>query len=460
MLTRRSLLAGSAALAAGCSTVGSPLSPPSAPQVAEINVAAYTSYGYLSQPFAGDVFRSSPEEKYQRAVTALEKDKESPYGPARGGYQLALRFFEDNYSIMEEPPKSQEEVEAAQAAALEAAAGILENLEADLVTVWPEEARWWGRSGLLLPLDRFTGPESTEFNQEFYPSVLNQYQVDGAQYALPVGAAPLMLYYDVEHFAEQGISPPDATWDWDNLAEKAVKLTVNNEDGSVVRWGLVARGERLFWALWQNEASLVDMDTLQCGLQEPAAVAALQFVHDLMHKHRVSPVANLRDLWDYFILTSPAITPPAMLYGYPPMHLSQRNRFRMAPLPRGKVHATPVRTAFGLGIAARTQHAEAAYTALRGFTRAMQAQAVVPSSRAAVARLAETRQDLRPEEVAAVQHAMEHGREWPQRGLPLHVMHELTDNLGRGDDVATVVNAACSTIDDYRQTGKLPMPWD
>lgn len=132
----------------------------------------------------------------------------------------------------------------------------------------------------------------------------------------------------------------------------------------------------------------------------------------------------------------------------------------MAPLPRGKVHATPVRTAFGIGIAARTQKTEAAYAALRGFTRAMQHQVVVPSSRAGVAGLADIRKDLRPEEVAAVQHAMEHGREWPQRGLPLHVMYELTESLSRGDDVATVVNAACSTIDDYRQTGKLPRPWD
>ena len=455
MLTRRSLLGSSAVLAAGCSTVGSPLSPPSAPQVAEINVAAYTRYGYLSMPFGEDAFRLDPEEKYQRAVTALEEDRENHYGPAHGGYRLALRFFEDDYGTMEESPKSQEEMEAAQAAAIEAAAGILEILEADLVTVWPEEARWWGRNGLLLPLDRFSGAEEADLTQEFYPSVLNQYRIDGVQYALPVGAKPLMLYYDAEHFAELGVSPPDASWDWNNLAENAVKLTTKKADGTVARWGLVARGERIFWALWQNEATLVDMDTLQCGLQAPAAVEALQFVHDLMHKHRVSPTATLRDLWDYLMRT-----PPAMLYRYPPLYLNQSNRFRMAALPRGKVPAVPVRTAFGIGIAARTQNTEAAYTALRGFTRAMQAQVAVPSSRAAVAQLSETRKDLRPEEVAAVQHAMEHGREWPQQGLPLQLMYELTENLGRGEDVATVVNKACTTVNDFRQTGKLPTPWD
>ncbi len=453
MLTRRSLIAGSAALAAGCSTVGSPLSPPSAPQAAEINIAAFSKYAYLSMPFEGDAFRSNPEEKYQRAVTALEEDRENPYGPARGGYTLALRFFEDNYSIMEEPPKSQEEVEAAQAAALEAAAGILENLEADLVTVWPEEARWWGRNGLLLPLDRFSGVEDAELNREFYPSVLNQYQADGVQYALPVGAMPLMLFYDEEFIAQQGVSPPDATWDWDNLAENAVKLTVSNEDGSVARWGLVARGERIFWALWQNEASLVDMETLQCRLQESAAVAALQFVHDLMYKHRVSPAATFEALWDDIWRT-----PPAMLYSSLPLHFNQRSKFRMAALPRGKVHTAPVGSAFGIGIAARTQHPEAAYAALRSYTRAMQAQVIVPTMRQAVARLAETHQDLRPAEVAAVQFAMEHVRELPRFGLPIIVMGELTKNLGRGDDVATVVSKACYTVDYFRETGKLSFP--
>lgn len=292
MLTRRSLLGSTAVLATGCSALETPLSPPSAPQRAEINVAAFSRYASLSMPSSDGALHGNPEENYQQAAATLEEDRDNFYGPARGGYTLALRFFENLYGIMEEPPKSQEELEAAQAAALEAAAGILDDLEADLVTVGAEEARWWGRSGLLLPLDRFTGPESAELNHEFYPSVLNQYQVDGVQYALPVGAAPLMLFYDEEYLANLGVSPPDASWHWDDLARNAATLTRSNKSGTVLRWGLVARGERIFWALWQNEASLVDMDSLQCRLQEPAGVEALQFVHEVMHKHRVSPVAN------------------------------------------------------------------------------------------------------------------------------------------------------------------------
>ena len=94
----------------------------------------------------------------------------------------------------------------------------------------------------MLPLDRFSGAGESELNQEFFPTVLNQYRRDGALYALPVDAAPLMLYYDQEFFANQGVPMPDATWDWDDLVRNAVKITTAKQDGSVARWGLVAHG--------------------------------------------------------------------------------------------------------------------------------------------------------------------------------------------------------------------------
>ena len=443
MLTRRSLLGTTAVLAAGCSTVGTPLSPPSAPQDAEIKVAAYTRSIYLSMPYGNYVDGDDNEDRFERAVAALEEDEDNAYGPKRGGYSLALRFVED-FAPQIEQPKTVEEAEAYWEARLDAVAETLDLLEADLVTVWPHEARWWGENGLLLPLDRFSGAGESELNRDFFPTVLSQYRRDGALYALPVDAAPLMLFYDQEFFAIQGVPMPDATWDWDDLVRNAVKITTAKQDGSVARWGLVAHGEQVFWALWQNEASLVDMDTRQCRLPEPAAVEALQFVHDLLHKHRVSPLAEMRDLWDYIWAT-----PPAMLYDFPPMIHNQRISFRMAALPPGKVSATPVRTHLGIGIAARTQRTEAAFAALKGFNLAMQEHVAIPAGREAVARLADIRPDISPEEVAAVQHSLEHGREWPQHGLTLQIMYELTQGLGRGDDVATIVNQACSLAHEY-----------
>ena len=447
MLTRRSLLGTTAVLAAGCGSVGNPLTPPSAPQDAEIKVAAFTRSMYLSLSYGDYVDGDDNEDRYERALAALEEDENNAYGPKHGRYSLALRFVESFYPPYveaDEGPKTDEEVEADHAATLISVAETLELLDADLVTVRPEEARWWGEKGLLLPLNRFDGAGESELNREFFPTVLNQYRRDGVLYALPVDAMPLMLYYDEEYLALKGVPPVDANWDWDELVRNAVELTASRPDGTVVRWGLIANASGVSWALWQNEATLFDADTQQCRLPEPVAVEALQFVHDLLHKHRVSPLAEMRDLWDYS-----RRTPPAMLYDYPPIVLNQRRNFRMAALPRGKVSAGPVRTSLGIGIAARTQRTEAAFVALKGFTRAMQEHVAIPAGREAVARLADIRTDISPEEVAAVQHSLEHGREWPQHGLTLQIMYEMTQSLGRGDDVATIVNQACSLAHEF-----------
>lgn len=445
MLSRRSLLAGTAALAAGCSVAEPPPSAPSVTQETALNVAAPT-LGFFRNPL---LMEERPEDTYRRALATLEADTENRYGPTRGGYSLALRFYDELYPLYE-PSKTQEETEPAHAAPLDAAAALLEDLEADLVIVHSFDAWWLGQEGLLLPLDRFSAAAGAELEREFFPSVLDEFRRGGALYGLPIGALPLMLFYDEAHFMLHGVPPVDLSWDWEDLVEHAARLTTHKDDGTVARWGLVAHMENAWWALWQNEAEAVDPDTLQCRLQEPAAVEALQFVHDLIHKYRVSPPVSASDLWELDLIGR---SPPAILYGRFPV---APPRFRMAALPRGKVHAVPMRAGYGLAIAARTKHTEAAYTALQGFTHTLQEEAAVPAGRAAVARLAEIRTDLRPSEVAAVQHTLEHGRAEPQPGPQLGTMGVVMEGLGRGDDVATMVNSACSAVREYQQQAKVP----
>lgn len=437
MLTRRSLLASTAALAAGCGVAEPPPAAPSVPQETALNVAA--SIGRHAS--FGDPSIEEPEHKYGRAAAKLEADTENPYSPTRGGYSLSLQFYERLYPLLEGANKTHEEVEAALAAALDTAAALLEDLAADLVAVSRDDAVWLGQEGLLLPLDRFSGQMGTELERDFFPSALDGFRSGGALYALPLAALPLVLYYDEEYFAQQGVPPVDASWDWNDLVESAVKLTTYGEDGAVSRWGLIAHQYRVWWALWQNRAEAVDPETLQCRLQEPAAVEALQFVHDLIHTHRVSPPVSWRDLWVSGLIWRP---PPAMLYNF--YQRAPSGAIRVASLPRGKARAVPVQVDLGLAIAARTPQPEMAYTALRGLTQALQAEVAVPASRPAVARLADFRTDLRPEEVAAIQDSLEHGRAWPQDLPQLYAMHEVMEGLGRGDDVAAIVNGACSTV--------------
>ena len=214
----------------------------------------------------------------------------------------------------------------------------------------------------------------------------------------------------------------------------------------MARWGLATHSNGLWWALWQNEADAVDPDTLQCRLQEPAAIEALQFFRDLLHTYRVSP-ALYRELGKLIFESG---TPPAMVYSLSPSRPSHGD-FRLAEIPRGKVRAVPVLGDFGIAIAARTVNPEAAYSALRGLANVMQKYVTVPAQREAVAMLGETRKDLRPEEVVALQQSMEHESGWPQTGVQLRADRYLVEALVDGDDVATVVNQACSIVREYQQ---------
>ncbi len=427
MLSRRTVIASAAVLAAGCGPLGSFFSAPSAPQGAELTWVSLGNHLGLSD-LTGNGLR--PVEKLQRAVTTLEEDNGNPNGQKRGKYHLALRHVEKTSELGEET-----------------FVDWLHDLEADLVNVSPEGARALGEEGVLLPLDQFIATDGAALEQAFYPSVLEQFR-QGELYALPVDARPLMLYYDTDYFALEEVSPPvDGNWDWSDLVESALRLTKRREDGSVSRWGLEAHGSRLWWALWQNEAEAVDPATLQCRLQESAAIEALQFVHSLLHTHRVSPAALYMDLAK--LVFEPARFAPAIVYSSPPIR--PPGHYHLAELPRGKVHSVPVYGDMGIGIVARTENPQAAYTALKGLVDALQEHVVVPAKRDAIARLEETRSDLHPEDVLAIQRSMEHGRAWPRSVPALFAMDSALQGIVHGDEVASVVNEACAVAREYQQ---------
>ncbi len=422
MLSRRNMLIATSLLATGCGFLDSKAKVSGPRQETNLILALSESVASLAGTHGVSIL-----EKYRQAVAELAKDANDPYGFQQGRYDLTLRRI-GTWPDLDE------------------SAAMLEDLEADLVTVGSYGAQALGERGVLLPLDRFSGSNERPFDREYYPNVLAQFQAQGALYALPVGVRPQVLYYDAAQFRREGVPPVDSNWDWNALVVNAAKLTERTADGAVARWGLATHSEGLWWALWQNEADAVDPVTLQCRLQEPAAIEALQFFRDLLHTHRVSP-AVYRDLRKVIFESG---NPPAMVYGLPPMRPSH-GEYRLAEIPRGKVRAVPVLADLGIAIAARTADPEASYSALRGLANVMQKYVNVPAQREAVAMLGEFRKDLQPEEVVALQQSMEHGHGWPQTGAQYRAIRYLVEALVNGDDVANVVNQACSIVREYQQ---------
>lgn len=427
MLTRRVLIGSAAALAAvACSSPGSATSLPTRSKEGEL-IWVSLSFADLriSTGFAGRV-----PNAIQQVTAALMEDTENPNGPAKGGYTLRSGFAHPQQANPR--PRNQDELLA-----------WYKSLDADVFTVNPYLAQWLGEHGVLLPLDQFIAADEAPLGQGHYPYLVDQFRSERGIFALPVDANPLMVHYDPKYFAERGVPLVDDSWGWDDLVENAVKLTHRNESGEVQRWGLFTQEGGYWWALWQNEAELADPATQSCRLQDAAAAAALQFCRDLLHTHRVSPLVTIAGEWQ--ASESPSGLWPAMLY-LPHLNYS-RNGYRWAALPRGKVRSVPVAGNLGIAIAARAQNTETAYTALKGLVDVMQPLAMVPARRDAVARLGDFEENLLPEEIAAVQQSMEHGRGLPPHPAMWRAMRAIEEGLVRGDAVDTVVNEVCTLIE-------------
>ena len=250
-----------------------------------------------------------------------------------------------------------------------------------------------------------------------------------------------MMHYDATLFAAEGVPPMDSSWDWEDLVRTAELLVRRDEDGVIKRWGLAAHNYGIWWALWQNEAEVVDPASGECRLWDSAAMEALNLVRELFHTQRVSPAALGRDLWDNLHING---LPPAMMHS---QHANTYRRdYRLAELPRGRVQVVPVEAEMAMAIVADTPKPEVAYLALRGLVDVMQELVNIPAKRDVIARLGELKKDLQEDEIMTIQQSMEHGRGMPRHSRARRAMDKALEALVRGDDVIAAVNEACSLV--------------
>lgn len=214
MLSRRALLAGSAALAAGCSSLESSLSVPSRAQVTELT--------WTSEAFGGFRDRGMGplglEETLKHIVAALAEDTENPDGPARARYSLTSRFVRS------------EDVEPR----LQSLDEIIEwyrGLETDLLSVPPYLAQLLGERGVILPLDQFVATRGSDFTEAIYPYLLEHFRSEGGLFALPMDASPTLVHYDPQLLSPDDVSRINEDWHWDDMVEIAEKLTERERMG-------------------------------------------------------------------------------------------------------------------------------------------------------------------------------------------------------------------------------------
>jgi multiple sugar transport system substrate-binding protein len=111
---------------------------------------------------------------------------------------------------------------------------------------------------------------------------------------MPQNVSSLVVYYNKDLFARAGVEIPAAGWTWDEMVERAKRLTVDSDgDGKPEQYGLGVDNSivRVAPMVWSNGGELVDHEDspTRATLTTPEAVEALgQFV-DLHFVDKVVP---------------------------------------------------------------------------------------------------------------------------------------------------------------------------
>ncbi len=153
------------------------------------------------------------------------------------------------------------------------------------VTVMPEMASF----GALQPMDELLGEAGVKA-EDFVPRAWNLGMIGGRRYGLPLDTHVLGLFYNTELFEKAGLDPNKPPQTMDEFVAAAKKLTVPPNQWGVAIHSSTAWPVRYWMAFLQQQGGKMFTDDLKkAAFNDAKGRAAFQFMHDLIHVHKVAP---------------------------------------------------------------------------------------------------------------------------------------------------------------------------
>jgi multiple sugar transport system substrate-binding protein len=197
---------------------------------------------------------------------------------------------------------------------------------------------------LLFPLDDLIRSDKYDI-EAFLPQAVNLNKWKGKTYAIPRDYGNQQVYYNLDLFEKAKLPAPgttwtDTSWTYDKYLEAAKAIT---NPGEKV-WGIIVNNAWRPWAsfVYSNGGAVVKADqeglATEFAIADDAAVEGLQFLQDLIHKHKVAPGPEATtDVGPVDLFGTGKV---GMLVGNPSQAAAFRRfdkiRWDVAPLPVGR----------------------------------------------------------------------------------------------------------------------------
>ena len=187
---------------------------------------------------------------------------------------------------------------------------LASGLPTDLIAMAIEGAAFAVRENILYPIDEFLAddPEGQAIVEATNPVLHNALVFDGTTYFLNRGWNDMVIHYNTRLFDEAGLPYPSADWTWDEFLETAQALTKGEGGNKVFGFGLSFANFELTPWFYTNGTSVLTEDLTESNLDDPKMLESVQWLHDLVHKHGVSPSVEGADVFNLFTAGRVAMT--------------------------------------------------------------------------------------------------------------------------------------------------------
>lgn len=132
---------------------------------------------------------------------------------------------------------------------------------------------------MLLPIDDMIAEAGIDL-ADYPQGTVDQFNIDGKQYAIPKDFGTINVWYNKSLFDEAGVEYPTDDWTWEDMVDKAEKLT--KEDGSVYGIAAPYDGQTCYYnTVFANGGEIISDDKKSSGYDKPETQAGIQCWIDL-----------------------------------------------------------------------------------------------------------------------------------------------------------------------------------
>ncbi len=150
------------------------------------------------------------------------------------------------------------------------------------------------KRGVTFDLNTYIKSDKEFRIDDYFPTTLKEFELDGKQHALPRETTSTVLVYNKTLFEQQGVQPPQSTWTWEDFLKAAQALTKG--EGATRQFGAAGFQQQgfafyTFIRVWHEGGDVLSPDRTRYTMNEEPGVRAVRWIQDLIHVHKVHAAA-------------------------------------------------------------------------------------------------------------------------------------------------------------------------